>query len=1378
MNQSIASKLKSKFFQSSSNNNNTNSLHNTKNYNDNNNNNEQEHPIYNTEKDNSKQSYRARKFSDQILEHDLSSNHLTPCDIQGVKSAQLSSAHNYKQTCASSNSSKCQQRVASNDSSKSVLNRHTTGVINQSRAVSNENTCITAINASNMIDSSKSIDSTTYSPNLKVIEIQEVENQLRIYGNNTQQTHIPIEEASPDRVEIKPSKIKSLRSLITFPDISFKPKENAQTFPSSYFSVTSPEHILRSSKSPDMQKEIDSVEGYEKIKDFTLSIIIPNSTKNSKFLDISPIISSSSSKSGLIPKSPSTLQTNDSLYKEERNTNTLEVVIPDGIIDPSQHNIDGPSFLKSNGVQHLDPSFKKSPESSYEREVQNNFIKTFSAEYSNSASLNLKSSQDSSPMPFFFDDFCKNIIKTSGESNYPGYPKFRTRSRTIDVANCLRNDRKIAGKTGSNYFSRASDSLVFQPNPKERIRRKSFDDSLLYRMLDKKKNSSFGKIVLPNIPTSIELAPVRRATADEAIFDREIKKRLSVKLRPYSKTISDPNKIPATIIQSVGDSGRKADISSATLTRLTIGSSQERFTENLLPSNFHQSKSSQNSSSSSISTNSKTSGTIPFHPPPNPNSTYSLKKKRSSSLVNAISNLVNLRSSNISTSRSAQPIPSKLKETSRQLPTPPIPSENDTFNDYLIKISPYQKSIGVILTEKDEPFRRDCLNHFLKNHFNIEGLPLDIALRELLMFLDLPKETQQIDRLLIAFSEVFFEKNMDLDPFSPWLNKEQVYFIAFSLLMLHTDHFNPNNKTKLSKNDFLNMIHGDIDSNGNMIPKSVIIYFYENICAKEASKFEVIGSDITSMEDDLEVFIPEDTSLSCVKTSNNESIYSPVHLLKDGKIRRHDSFTSGTISAGGIWKNRSASTSLTSYIPYIPSGSSQLNSPSTSVMDTNSVLEFPFKNSLDIYSFILANRLQEINMKTAVDKFWDVTRVLPSHSQNEIKDSIDYRKLFSILNEVKGGYLKMKREDFHKICVSKFEIVNPIEKTNRNNDNLYLKIVQMGEVAELNRDKKFSLVGNSNKMVWKKKFAILTSYALLVFDQGDWIKPQSVYDMDTGTTNYIIDFNSSLSSNAMTVCNLNSLFAVKEMNELGKSHFFQFSVLKGLWNDSINWDLENSEHKFHQETNNEQDILNYLSKENSRILFLHTLKERFVWLCSSQSNRNYWINSINMLSAHDGCLFYPGSFHNQILSARKHNIDERIKTLYYNKQNKSKKLFGMEKELSFYRYAIPIQSKTRVAINSQIRGLAIRMDWLLYEIKRNEVYINILKIIQNPKNNILDTEENFENRMIHSRSNSINSLGQSFIFADNNLHKCITDDEMVSINPTLDMENEDIFTFK
>ncbi|KAF9240934.1 hypothetical protein BU15DRAFT_87495 [Melanogaster broomeanus] len=97
--------------------------------------------------------------------------------------------------------------------------------------------------------------------------------------------------------------------------------------------------------------------------------------------------------------------------------------------------------------------------------------------------------------------------------------------------------------------------------------------------------------------------------------------------------------------------------------------------------------------------------------------------------------------------------------------------------------------------------------------------PLDVALRRLLMDVGLPRETQQIDRVIEAFANRYLSCNPDLFH----VHRYHPYILAFSLIMLHTDAFNKSNRRKMTKADYMKNT-----ALPGVIPE-VLDCFYDNI---------------------------------------------------------------------------------------------------------------------------------------------------------------------------------------------------------------------------------------------------------------------------------------------------------------------------------------------------------------------------------------------------------------------------------------------------------------------------------------------------------------------------------------------------------------------
>lgn len=125
--------------------------------------------------------------------------------------------------------------------------------------------------------------------------------------------------------------------------------------------------------------------------------------------------------------------------------------------------------------------------------------------------------------------------------------------------------------------------------------------------------------------------------------------------------------------------------------------------------------------------------------------------------------------------------------------------------------------IAASLSKGSDPFSGAVLRSYMRS-FSFFGDPMDMAIRKLLMEAELPKETQHIDRCLQAFANRYHECNPGI-----YSSPDQAYFIAFSLLILHTDVFNKNNKYKMQKPDYLK------NTREEGVFDDILECFYDNI---------------------------------------------------------------------------------------------------------------------------------------------------------------------------------------------------------------------------------------------------------------------------------------------------------------------------------------------------------------------------------------------------------------------------------------------------------------------------------------------------------------------------------------------------------------------
>ncbi|KAF7339914.1 Arf guanine nucleotide exchange factor sec74 [Mycena venus] len=161
-----------------------------------------------------------------------------------------------------------------------------------------------------------------------------------------------------------------------------------------------------------------------------------------------------------------------------------------------------------------------------------------------------------------------------------------------------------------------------------------------------------------------------------------------------------------------------------------------------------------------------------------------------------------------------------FNKPSSVIPKPEIEHESPEIylNRLLLAVS--KAEIAGILASSADPFHIRALRAYISN-FDFVDDPLDVALRKLLMHVGLPRETQQIDRVMEAFAGRYLECNPNL-----FTSDDHPYILAFSLIMLHTDAFNKSNKRKMTKADYIKNTRLPWCSAGGLGRK---ICFYDNI---------------------------------------------------------------------------------------------------------------------------------------------------------------------------------------------------------------------------------------------------------------------------------------------------------------------------------------------------------------------------------------------------------------------------------------------------------------------------------------------------------------------------------------------------------------------
>ncbi|KAJ7042551.1 hypothetical protein C8F04DRAFT_1076289 [Mycena alexandri] len=151
------------------------------------------------------------------------------------------------------------------------------------------------------------------------------------------------------------------------------------------------------------------------------------------------------------------------------------------------------------------------------------------------------------------------------------------------------------------------------------------------------------------------------------------------------------------------------------------------------------------------------------------------------------------------------------------VPKPEIDHESPELYLSRLLLAVSKAEVAGILASSADPFHIRALRAYISNFVFVDD-PLDVALRKLLMHVGLPRETQQIDRVMEAFAGRYLECNPSL-----FTSDDHPYILAFSLIMLHTDAFNKSNKRKMSKADYVK------NTRLPGVPPEVLDCFFDNI---------------------------------------------------------------------------------------------------------------------------------------------------------------------------------------------------------------------------------------------------------------------------------------------------------------------------------------------------------------------------------------------------------------------------------------------------------------------------------------------------------------------------------------------------------------------
>jgi brefeldin A-resistance guanine nucleotide exchange factor 1 len=181
----------------------------------------------------------------------------------------------------------------------------------------------------------------------------------------------------------------------------------------------------------------------------------------------------------------------------------------------------------------------------------------------------------------------------------------------------------------------------------------------------------------------------------------------------------------------------------------------------------------------------------------------------------------------------------KYLQSRGALPTPLTPASVAKF----LRIAPGlpKESTGSFLGElgKDNPkyeadgkiFHREVLLAYVQS-FELKGQTVLNCMRIFLSAFRLPGEAQQIDRILVAFSEYCHDGSIEGNN-GLLENPEVTYLLTFSMIMLNTDLHNPNVRAdrKMTPDQFVknNSFYGAELNQTRPIPREYLVTIYVSL---------------------------------------------------------------------------------------------------------------------------------------------------------------------------------------------------------------------------------------------------------------------------------------------------------------------------------------------------------------------------------------------------------------------------------------------------------------------------------------------------------------------------------------------------------------------
>ncbi|KAJ7638783.1 hypothetical protein FB45DRAFT_903821 [Roridomyces roridus] len=155
----------------------------------------------------------------------------------------------------------------------------------------------------------------------------------------------------------------------------------------------------------------------------------------------------------------------------------------------------------------------------------------------------------------------------------------------------------------------------------------------------------------------------------------------------------------------------------------------------------------------------------------------------------------------------------------------PSNSSGDIANFLLSTDGLSKAMIGEYLGEGDD--ENVAIMHAFVDSLDFRDSAFVDALRLFLQSFRLPGESQKIDRFMLKFAERYIDGNAQ----TLFANADTAYVLAYSVILLNTDHYNPQVKRRMTKADFIKNNRGIND--GVDLPEEYLSGIYDQIATNE-----------------------------------------------------------------------------------------------------------------------------------------------------------------------------------------------------------------------------------------------------------------------------------------------------------------------------------------------------------------------------------------------------------------------------------------------------------------------------------------------------------------------------------------------------------------